>query len=205
MITITPLKTIPLKYSHFAHFPHPCGRAGLFCSRFTRKAFRIPWKVDTRWAGAFYLWQSSHGGTRTGEGCHHNWMLEQRNNNIFNIEKWKLLRNLLYPEPLFCIQTKRAQWNVNNFQMFYIARAPPLISKSQYFTLFSYSINPSIHQSLELLGLWQSVGRWREQGTQGKGRMFDHGGEQAEGGVEEQSWRNCSSPTCYGCLGLIIQ
>ena len=71
--------------------------------------------------------------------------------------------------------------------MFYIAPAPPLISKSQYFTLFSYSINPSIHQSLELLGLWQSVGRWREQGTQGKGRMFDHGGEQAEGGVEEQS------------------
>ena len=69
--------------------------------------------------------------------------------------------------------------------MFYIARAPPLISKSQYFTLFSYSINPSLHESPELLGLWQSVGR--EQGTQGKGRMFDHGGEQAEGGVEEQS------------------
>ena len=50
------------------------------------RLFRIPWKVDTRWAGAFYLWRSSHGGTRTGEGCHHNWMLEQRNNNIFNIE-----------------------------------------------------------------------------------------------------------------------
>ena len=29
MITITPLKTAPLKYSHSAHFPHPCGRAGL--------------------------------------------------------------------------------------------------------------------------------------------------------------------------------